>query len=100
MSNAKLARKARKQARKARRRGEITGQMYTHIMRATNDPIVLDEWNYQIEEARLNPWDNKTQLMGFSWSDLWDWFEENWPQILEMLLMILPLLALDEEKTQ
>ena len=97
MSNEKLARKARRQARRARRRGDITGQMYTHIVKATNDPVVLDEWNYRIEQAGLNPWANKTQLMGFSWEEIWNWFEANWPKILEILLAILPLLVLEEK---
>ena len=97
MSNEKLARKARRQARRARRRGDITSQMYTHIVKATNDPVVLDEWNYRIEIAGLNPWANKSQLMGFSWEELWNWFEANWPKILEILLAILPLLVLEEE---
>jgi hypothetical protein len=96
MTNASLARRARRQARRALRQGEIDENAYELIVNATHNDRVLTEWNKQIYEAKLNPWEHPGVLMGFDWQVIWDWFAANWPKILEILLALLPLLILED----
>jgi hypothetical protein len=101
MSNSKLARKARKQARREYRKGNIDRETYDHVLKASRDEQTLEEWNQRIYSAQLNPWDHTGvlygSLVGFDFSNIWDWFQENWPAILQMLLTILPLFLGDDE---
>lgn len=91
MTNAALARRARRQANREFRRGNIDEATLNMVLDACDSEKVLTEWNKQIYEARLNPWEHPGVLMGFDWAVIWDWFVANWPKILEILFLILPL---------
>lgn len=102
MSKRKLARKARKQAGREYRAGRIDRDEYNHVIKASYDDAVLEEWNQRIYSAQLNPWDHTgvlmTSMKGFDFSNIWDWFAENWDEILKILLTILPLFLGDERE--
>jgi hypothetical protein len=101
MTNNQLARKARRQLRRAFRSGDIDKRTYARSMEATYNDAVLTEWNARISSAQLNPWEHQGLLMqslkGFDFSVIWDWFAENWDEILRILLALLPLFLGDEE---
>ena len=98
MNNRQLARKIRKQARRTHRRGDISLHEYQTCMAAANSEKSLTEINTQIKLAGLNPWENPEGLVGAGIGDffrkLWDWFVENWPEILALIMKIAPLLIL------
>lgn len=102
MSKRTLARKARRQARREYSAGRINKETYQHIMEASRDDQTLEEWNQRIYSAQLNPWDHTGvlygSLKGFDWSNIWDWFAENWDEILKILLTILPLFILGDNE--
>lgn len=92
MNNRRLARKARRQARRAFKRGVISTYEYDSVMFACNDQEILSEWNRELEA--INPW-RKGILKG-SWKnslrDLWNWFSNNWEECLRILMALLPLI--------
>lgn len=104
MKNKTLARKARRQAKRARRRGEISAQDYETVMAACESDAMLTKWNEKIEEARLDPYAHPGVVVRGGFADvfkvLWDWFVANWPAILSLLLKIAPLLLLDETRSR
>lgn len=101
MTNNQLARKARRQLRRQRLLGVLKPAQYQRLMEATFDEKILTEWNARISEAQLNPWEHTGVLMqsvkGFDFSNIFDWFAENWDEILRILLLLLPLFLGDEE---
>lgn len=101
MNNRKLARRARRQAKREYRAGRIDRDRYEHVLKACRDEDTLTEWNARIKSAQLNPWDHQgvlfASLSGFDFSNIWDWFAENWDEILQILLTVLPLLLLEDE---
>lgn len=101
MSNRTLARKATRQARREYRRGNIDRATRDHILQCVRDESTLTEWNERIYSAQLNPWDHTGVLMasvkGFDFSNIWDWFSENWDEILKILLAVLPLFLGDDQ---
>lgn len=101
MNNRRLARKARRQIRRSYRSGNIDKVTYARTMEATYDDKVLTEWNARISSAQLNPWEHNGVLMsslkGFDFAVIWDWFAENWDEILRILLTLLPLFLGDDE---
>ena len=93
----KLARKVRREARRGRRRGVMTREEYQACLAVSEDWDALEQLNRRVE-AEVNPW-NQNGLIGVDWrewlSNLWVWFKENWPAILEIILTIAPLLLLE-----
>jgi hypothetical protein len=91
-----FARKARRVARRQYRRGKITRQEYEHVCEASRDPEVVAKWEAEVEKQLGAPWKAKGGFLdGFDFSAIWEWFKENWPTILKILLTILPLLILE-----
>lgn len=94
-----LARKVRREARRDRRRGVISREEYEACYAVTEDWDALEQLNRRVE-AEVNPW-NQNGLVGADWrewlANLWDWFKENWPEILRIILTIAPLLLLEPE---
>lgn len=97
----KLRRKVRNQARREYRRGNITREAYGHAIAVSNNNQALAELQSRIDSAGLDPWKNPERLYGADWGaffrNIWDWFVENWPTILEMILTIAPLFLLEPE---
>lgn len=94
MTNAQLARKAARQAARELRRGNIDKNTYEVVMASCQDQAILTEWNQRIYDAKLNPWDHDGlygRVAAFDFASIWDWFAANWPKILEILLVIIPL---------
>lgn len=95
-----LARKVRREARRDRRRGIISREEYNACVAVSEDWDALEQLNRRVE-AEVNPW-NQNGLVGADWrewlANLWDWFKENWPAILEIILTIAPLLLLEPER--
>lgn len=98
MNNRQLARKIRKQARRAKRRGDISLHEYQTCMAAANSEKSLTEINTQLRLIGMNPWESPKALasagVGEIFRKLWDWFVENWPTILSIIMKIAPLLIL------
>lgn len=67
-------------------------------MAVADNEVALNELQVLIKDEKLDPWANPERLVG-DWRDalrnLWDWFVENWPKILEFILTIAPLLLLE-----
>ena len=99
MTKRKLRRKVRKQARREYRKGNMTREQYGAAMAVTASDEALVELQNRIDEQQLDPWKNPQRLIGVDWremlSNLWDWFIENWPAILKIILTIAPLLLLE-----
>lgn len=99
MRRAKLRRKVRQQARREFRRGAMTQDQFKSAMAVAASNEALDELQQRIDEAGLDPWKNPDRLIGADWrsffSNLWDWFVENWPAILALIMKIAPLLLLE-----
>jgi len=102
MNNRQLARKVRRQLSRARRNEEISDSAYAKAYESTFSSAAMSELNSKISTAQLNPWEHRgvlmTSLKGFDFSNIWDWFQENWPEILRMLMLILPLLLDDGDR--
>ena len=83
-----FGRKAKRAARWAYWRGRITREEYDHVKEAVKDPELLRWWQADVERNCQAPWrDGK-----FDFSEIWEWFKENWPTILKILLTIAPLM--------
>lgn len=94
MNTRRLARKARRQARRDWWSNRITDQEFFTVMEACKDEEVLQRWLEEIDSQL-----NMKVLYGGGWSDffrnLWDWFANNWDEILEILLRLLPLILME-----
>lgn len=102
MRNSTLRRKARRQAFRSWMANEMSWDEVRAVREACRDEEVLTRWNQEIARARLNPWENGGVLtsdsgFGNALSNLWDWFKANWPEILKILMTVLPLI-LSERK--
>lgn len=99
MSKRRLRRKVRRQARREYRKGNMTREQYGAAMAVAASDEALVELQKRIDEQQLDPWKNPQRLIGVDWKEffanLWDWFVENWPKILEIILTIAPLLLLE-----
>lgn len=96
----KLRRKVRRQARSGRLDGSMTEAQYQASIAICKNEKALAELNNRVENE-VNPWNRTDGLIGASWREIWaniaDWFKENWPAILRIILTILPLLLLEPE---
>ena len=86
-----FGRKLRRVARRQRRHGKIDRKTYQKIVDGSRDPITVAEWKAAVERGVSGaPWTLKT---GMDWREMltaiWDWFLENWPTILKIILSLL-----------
>lgn len=61
---------------------------------AINDPVMLRKWCNKINDTCPPPDDIPEYVLysGGEFMDrLWDWFKENWPTLLKLLLTLLVL---------
>ncbi|MHC4702591.1 MAG: hypothetical protein ACYTFQ_18670 [Planctomycetota bacterium] len=94
-----FGRKAKRVARRAFWRGQITREEYEHVKEAVQDPELVRWWQADVERNLQAPWRDGE----FDFAAIWEWFKENWPTILKILLTIAPLLlepAPDEETVE
>ena len=100
MRLSKLRKKTLKQAKRERRRGSLTQEQYRACIAVVEDHAALVELNERVERD-VNPWNRADGLIGADWStwlsNLWDWFVENWPAILKVIMTIAPLLLLEPQ---
>lgn len=96
----KLRKKVRRQARREHRRGKMTDGELRTALAVSNDDVALARLNERVERE-VNPWNRGDGLKG-DWktilSNIWDWFVENWPKILEIIMTIAPLLLLEPRR--
>lgn len=101
MNLRKLRRKTLRQAMRERRAGRMTDEQMLSVQAVVDDPKALAELNARVEKD-VNPWNRADGLIGLDWKELWaniwDWFVENWPKILEIILTIAPLLILEPKR--
>jgi len=101
MRLAKLRRKTLRQAQRERSAGRLTSEQYTAVLAVCDDEKALSELNERVEND-VNPWNRADGLIGLDWSsiwaNLWDWFVENWPEILKIIMTIAPLLLLEPKR--
>ena len=96
MNNRRLRRKIIRRAKWGFRNEEMGAHAYVRAIAVANDENALNELQRRIKLARMDPWSQPDNLVGADWrtilSNLWDWFEANWPDILKIILTIAPLL--------
>lgn len=101
MRLAKLRKKTLRQARRERNAGRMTQEQYQSCVAVANDEHALAELNMRVERD-VNPWNRADGLTGLDWktfwATVWDWFVENWPAILKIILTIAPLLLLEPQR--
>jgi hypothetical protein len=86
-----FGRKVRRVARRQRRHGKIDRDTYQKIVAGSRDPDTVVRWKAAIESRVPGaPWTIKT---GADWrnklAEIWQWFLENWPAILKLLLTLM-----------
>lgn len=101
MRLSKLRKKTIRQAMRERRAGRMTDEQMAAVDAVVNDPVKLAELNERVEKD-VNPWNRADGLIGADWrewlANVWDWFVENWPTILKIIITIAPLLLLEPER--
>jgi hypothetical protein len=94
----KLRKKALRQVRREYRRGKATALQLSSVEAICADPVALKELHRRVENE-INPWNRPADLYGMDWRTMWanlkDWFVANWPQILALIMKLLPLLLLE-----
>jgi len=79
----------------------MTQEQYDACVEVCKSKEALRNLNEQIE-TDVNPWKRADGLIGADWktwwSNVWDWFVENWPKILKIILTIAPLLLLEPRR--
>lgn len=86
-----FGRKMRRVARHQYRHGKITRDEYRKIVDGSRDSDVVKRWQSTVEKSVPGaPW---LQKGAFNWRDIftqiWEWFLENWPTILKLCLTLL-----------
>lgn len=86
-----FGRKVRRVARRQRRHGKIDRETYQKIVDGSRSSEMVAKWKTAIESRVPGaPWIQKT---GMDWrevfTEIWEWFLENWPEILEIMLALL-----------
>ena len=86
-----FGRKVRRVARRQLRRGKIDQEIYKKIAVGSRDPATVKKWRSAVERGVSGaPWLVKT---GVDWrerlTEIWEWFIENWPTILKIILSLL-----------
>jgi hypothetical protein len=74
-------------------------EQYDACMAVVKNDEALAKLNEKVE-AEVNPWNREDGLVGGSFGEwlanLWDWFKENWPEILAIIMKLAPLLLILE----
>jgi hypothetical protein len=83
-----FGRKARRVARRQYWRGKMTRAEYEQVKEACKDPEMVARWQAEVEQSYHTPWREGRFDMGV----IWEWFKENWPAILKVLLTLAPLM--------
>lgn len=94
MNTRRLARKARRRAYSDFINRNITLDEYRAIKNATKDEEILRRWSQEIDKQLTTK-----KLYGSGWKNffrnVWDWFENNWADILKILFQLLPLILME-----
>lgn len=94
MNTRRLARKARRQAIISHFNGEITDIECEAVLNATKDKEILQRWAEEIDKQLTTK-----RLYGSGWKsffrNVWDWFKNNWEDILKILFQLLPLILME-----
>jgi hypothetical protein len=93
-----FGRKARRVARRQYRHGLISSEEYQQVREASRDPEIVARWEAEVERQLGAPW--KLRTGWFDWSAIWEWFIENWPTILRILLTLLPLILAERQPAE
>ncbi|MHC4302091.1 MAG: hypothetical protein ACYS7Y_32920 [Planctomycetota bacterium] len=96
----KLKKKVLRQAKREYRRGTMSKAEYDAARNVANDKVALMKLNDRVERE-VNPWNRGDGLKGdfrTVLANIWDWFVENWPKILEIIMTIAPLLLLEPRR--
>ena len=101
MRLSKLRRKVRQRARVGLLNNTMTEREYRSAMDVAKDDTLLARLNVRIE-ADVNPWKRADGLIGADWSEIWanliDWFKENWPTILRIILTIVLIMETNKDE--
>ena len=98
MRLSRLKKKVMRQAGRGRRNGSLSEAEYAACVKVVESREGLVKLNEQVE-AEVNPWNRADGLKGDfkEWlANLWDWFQEHWPEILALILKLAPLLLILE----
>ena len=94
-----LRRRTLRQARRELLRDSMSLDQYKQVVKVCDDNTTLAILNIRVERE-VNPWNYPSDLYGADWrtifKNIWDWFVENWPAILRIILTIAPLLILED----
>jgi len=94
MNLKKLRRKLIKQAKRERRKGNMSRDEFLKVVAVADDPAALAELNTRVEEEVYATRYSGVTVGGF-FSNLWDWFVANWPKILNIVLTIAPMFLME-----
>jgi hypothetical protein len=84
-----FGRKLRRVARRQWRHGKLDRETYQKIVNGSRNPSTVVKWKRAVENGVSNaPWVQKAGVNEI-FTTIWDWFLENWPQILEIILTLL-----------
>lgn len=101
MKPARLKNKIIRQAKRELRRGRLSEADYESCLRVVGNDEALEKLNEQIE-AEVNPWNRPDGLAGAGikewFANAWDWIQKHWPEILALILKLLPLLLILETR--
>lgn len=86
-----FGRKVRRVARRQWRREKLDFVTYRKIVVGSRDPDTVAKWKLEVEKKVPGaPWAVKTGTdFRDKFSEIWDWFIENWPTILKLLLTLM-----------
>lgn len=90
LTDKRFGRKLRRMSKRQTWSGNMSIEDRDKIIEATRDDKWLREARSRVEAMPGRPWGDGP-LDGFDWSILWEWLGENWPEIVKMLLTIIPL---------
>ena len=97
MTEHRLKRVTKRIARRQLRWGNITEIDYHKVIQLCNNPEKFEQY-YQKMSTQPNPWQGKI-LTGIDWVGIWEWFIENWPAILKIILTIIMFVG-DKNETE
>jgi hypothetical protein len=101
MRLSKLRGKVRRETRRGLRNGTMTEYQAKLAYALCDDDDALAELNERVERD-VNPWNRADGLVGAGFKEwlanLWDWFKENWPEILAIIMKLAPLLLILEPR--
>ncbi|KPK54994.1 MAG: hypothetical protein AMS22_05055 [Thiotrichales bacterium SG8_50] len=64
------------------------------VKEAVQNPELVARWQAEVERTCRTPWQD-----GLDMEKIWEWFKENWPTILKILLMLAPLMLGPDPET-